>query len=244
MAGHSKWANIKHRKGAQDKKRGNMFTKLAREIIVAAKMGQPDPAFNPRLRLAISAAKAQSMPKDRIDTAIKKGSGELSEGENFEEVRYEGFGANGVALMIECLTDNRNRTASEVRTALNKNGGNLGETGSVGFMFRQVGFLQYPLTTEDGKEISADAMFEAALEAGADNAETDEEMHTITCAPDDFSAVRDVLAEKFGDAQVGRLAFLPETEAELDDDGLEKLSNLIDKLEDLDDVQHVYANVS
>lgn len=237
MAGHSKWANIKHRKGAQDKKRSGQFTKVGREIIVAAKMGQPDPDFNPRLRAAIAAAKAINMPKDKIDYAIKKGAGELDDGENYEEMRYEGYGPGGVAVVVEALTDNRNRTAGEVRTIFSKAGGSLGETGSVGFMFDRVGLIQYPADAASG-----DAMFEAALEAGAENCESDDDMHEITCEAESFNEVRDVLVEQFGDPEVGRLDWKPNTLSEVDKDGAEKILRLIDTLEESDDVQHVSTN--
>lgn len=237
MAGHSKWANIKHRKGAQDKKRSNLFTKLAREIIVAARTGQPDPAFNPRLRAAIAAAKAQSMPKDKIEYSIKKGAGELGDSENYEEMRYEGYGPGGVAMIIEVLTDNKNRTAAEVRSALSKAGGTLGESGSVAFMFERIGLIQYPPDAA-----STEAMFEAALEAGADNCESHEEGHDITCDPDSFSGVRDALAEKFGDPEVGRLDWKPNTTVAVDEATAEKIIRLEDVLDENDDVQHVAAN--
>ncbi len=237
MAGHSKFANIKHRKGAQDKKRGNLFTKLAKEIIVAARMGAPDPAFNPRLRGAIATAKSQSMPKDKIDAAIKKGSGELDDGENYEEIRYEGYAPGGVALIIDCLTDNKNRSAGEVRSTLSKAGGSLGESGSVSFSFARIGILQYPVSVA-----SSDAMFEAAVEAGADDVESDEDIHEVTCDPDAFNDVRDSLSEKFGDADVGRLSWKALNTIDVDFEQAQKIMNLIDKLEDLDDVQYVSAN--
>lgn len=237
MAGHSKWANIKHRKGAQDKKRSNLFTKLAREIIISARMGAPDPAFNPRLRAAIAAAKAQSMPKDKIEYSIKKGAGELGDGENYEEIRYEGYGSGGIAIIVDCLTDNRNRTAADVRTILNKGGGSLGESGSVSFMFDRIGLIQYKADIA-----GADDVFEAALEAGADECESDEEIHEITCAADSFNEVRDVLVEKYGDPDVGRLSWKPHNTIEVDKDQAEKILNLIDKLEECDDVQYVAAN--
>ncbi len=237
MAGHSKWANIKHRKGAQDRKRANIFTKLTREIIVAAKSGQPDPDFNPRLRTAIAAAKAQSLPKDKIEYAIKKGSGELDDGENFEEVRYEGYGPSGVALIIDCLTDNRNRTAAEVRTALGKAGGNLGESGSVAFMFERIGLIHYPADVAD-----PDSMFEAALEAGADNVESGEDGHDITCQPDDLNNVQEALANKFGDPETAKLDWNATTTTPADKELAEKILNLVDTLEDCDDVQSVATN--
>lgn len=236
MAGHSKWANIKHRKAAQDKKRGNLFTKLTREVIVAAKMGQPDPDFNPRLRAAIIAAKKESVPKDRIENAIKRASNP-AEGEDYQEVRYEGYGPNGVAVIIDCLTDNRNRTASEVRATLGKAGGNLGENGSVAFMFNRVGMLIYPVSIAD-----ADTMFEAAVEAGAENVESDEEIHEITCEPDNFNEVRDALATKFGDAEAGRLSWKPSNIHPVDNDGADKILRLVDTLEECDDVQYVTTN--
>ncbi len=236
MAGHSKFANIKHRKGAQDKKRANTFTKLAREIIVAAKSGQPDPAFNARLRGAIAAAKAQSMPKDRIEYAIKRATS-AADGENYEEMRYEGYAPGGIAIIVEALTDNRNRTAAEVRSIFNKGGGTMGETGSVNFMFDRVGILQYPVD-----KASADDMFEAALEAGADNCESNDEIHEIICESDSFNDVREELAKIFGDADMGNLAWKPKDSIEVDAERAEKILNLIDRLEDDDDVQNVYAN--
>ncbi len=238
MAGHSKWANIKHRKGAQDAKRANMFTKLGREIIVAAKMGQPDPAFNPRLRAAIAAAKAQSMPKDKIEYAIKKGSGQLGDSEDYEEMRYEGFAPGGVALIIDCLTDNRNRTAADIRTILNKGGGTMGESGSVSFMFERVGRIRYKPDAAD-----PDTMFEDALEAGATDCEFDpEDGHIIYTEPDQFNEVRDALAEKYDDPETGRLDWKPSNTTEVDFDTAEKILALIDNLEDNDDVQYVSAN--
>lgn len=237
MAGHSKWANIKHRKGAQDKKRAGMFTKLVREIIVSARTGQADPAFNPRLRAAIAAAKAQSLPKDRIENAIRKGSGELGEGESYEEMRYEGYAPGGVALIIDCLTDNRNRTASDLRSILGKGGGNLGETGSVSFMFRRIGLIQYP-----AKTASVDAMFEAALDAGASDCESDEETHEISTEPDQLHQVREGLSAKFGDPEVARLSWKPGNTVPVDAETARSLFDLIETLEDYDDVQYVSAN--
>lgn len=235
MAGHSKFKNIMHRKGAQDAKRGKIFTRLGREIIVAARSGQPDPNFNPRLRTAIAAAKAANMPKDKIENAIKKGSGEL-QGEAYEEIRYEGYGPNGVAVIVEAMTDNRNRTASEVRTAFTKSGGNLGETGSVSFMFEQVGMIEYPISVAD-----EDTMFEAALEAGASNCEPVDELYEITTALEDLGAVRDALAETYGDASKAKLVWQPQNPTPLDLEGAEKILKLIDVLDDNDDVQDVYA---
>lgn len=237
MAGHSKFANIKHRKGAQDKKRAKIFTKLGREIVVAAKSGQPDPQFNPRLRAAIAAARAGNMPNDKIDAAIKRGSGP-QEGETYEEVRYEGYGPGGIALIVEALTDNRNRAAADIRTIFNKNGGSMGESGSVAYMFERVGFIEYP-ADKAGEE----AMFEAVIEAGADNCESSDVAHEITCDPDNFNEVRDVLAEKFGDAEVGRLSWKPLNTIDVTDvEQAQKILRLIDALEDNDDVQYVVAN--
>lgn len=237
MAGHSKWANIKHRKGAQDAKRAKVFNKLAREIEVAAK-SSPDPDDNPRLRGAISAARAQNMPNDRIKKAIEKGSGAGADAANYEEIRYEGYAGGGIALIVEALTDNRNRTASDVRAAFNKHGGTLGETGSVNFMFTRVGLIEYPADVA-----SADDMFEAAVEAGADNAESDEDAHVITCEPDALNEVRDALAKKFGDAETARLSWQPNDRLTVDDeDKASKLLKLIDVLEDNDDVQYVEGN--
>ena len=235
MAGHSKFKNIMHRKGAQDAKRAKIFSKHAREIYVAAKMGMSDPDKNPRLRGAILAARSDNMPKDNIERAIKKAEG--GGGENYDEIRYEGYGPGGVAMIIEALTDNRNRTASEVRAALTKAGGTLGETGSVGFMFERVGVVRLKADAGD-----ADTVFEAALEAGAGDVESDEEGHEITCAPDDFSTVRDALVEKFGEPEAARLDWSPTTTTEVDEDTASSLFKLIDVLEDNDDVQRVVSN--
>ncbi len=238
MAGHSQFANIKHRKGAQDKKRANLFTKLAREIIVSAKIGMPDPAFNPRLRAAISAAKAASMPKDRIENCIKRAINP-ADGENYEEIRYEAYAPGGVALIIDALTDNRNRSASDIRTILTKAGGNLGETGSVAFMFDKVGIIQYK-----AGEIKDDQMLEAAIEAGADNCESNEDYHEITCNPSNFNEIRDALNKKFGEPQTARLGWKPKTNIEVEGEIAEKVIKLIDILEDHDDVQYVTANAA
>ena len=235
MAGHSKFKNIMHRKGAQDKKRSNLFSKLSREITVAAKMGMPDPDMNPRLRLAVNNAKAQSMPKDNIQRAIDKAT--ASDSENYEEVRYEGYGPGGSAIIVEALTDNRNRTATNIRTAFSKNGGNLGETGSVAFMFDRVGEISYPAAVAE-----AEAMFEGALEAGAEDVESDDESHTITCQPDDFAAVRDALEERFGEPEEARLSWKPQNTIAIDEAAAQTLFKLIDALEDNDDVQRVAAN--
>jgi YebC/PmpR family DNA-binding regulatory protein len=236
MAGHSQFKNIMYRKGAQDAKRAKVFTKIIRELTVAAKTGQADPNANPRLRAAIIAARQANMPRDTMERAIKRGAG----GEDntaYDEVRYEGYGPGGIAIIIEALTDNRNRTASEVRALFSKSGGNLGETNSVSFMFERKGVIVYP-----AKAATADAMFEAALEAGADNVESDAEVHEITCAPDDFSSVRDALEKKFGEASEARLQWRPTNTTIIEGDTAESLMKLIDALEDNDDVQNVYAN--
>ena len=235
MAGHSKFKNIMHRKGAQDSKRAKVFAKHAREIYVAAKSGMPDPDKNPRLRTAILAARASSTPKENIERAIKKaeGGGE----ESYDEVRYEGYGPGGTAVIVEALTDNRNRTASEVRSTFTKHGGNLGETGSVGFMFERVGSIQYAATAAD-----ADTMFEEALEAGASDVASDDDGHEVTCAPDDFATVRDALSAKFGDPVEAGFDWKPNTTTELDEQSAGTMLKLIDVLEDNDDVQNVFSN--
>jgi YebC/PmpR family DNA-binding regulatory protein len=236
MAGHSQFKNIMYRKGAQDAKRAKIFTKIIRELTVAAKTGQADPNANPRLRAAMIAARDSNMPRDTMERAIKRGAG----GEDstaYDEVRYEGYGPGGIAIIIEALTDNRNRTASEIRTLFNKTGGNLGETNSVSFMFERKGVIVYP-----AKAAGAEAMFEAALEAGADNVESSAEGHEITCAPDDFSAVRDGLEAKFGAASEAKLQWRPQNTIAVEGETAETLLKLIDALEDNDDVQSVYAN--
>lgn len=236
MAGHSQFKNIMHRKGAQDAKRSKIFNKLAREITVAAKAGLPDPASNPRLRAAITAARQQNMPRDRIDRAIKSGT-PGGDDANYEEVRYEGYGPGGVALIVEALTDNRNRTASEVRSAFSKHGGSLGETNSVSFMFNRVGAVYYPVAAA-----TADAMFEAALEAGADNVESDENGHEVTTTVESFAVVRDALEEKFGAAESARLTWKPLNTVAPGEDAAASLIKLLDVLEDNDDVQTVEGN--
>lgn len=236
MAGHSKFANIKHRKGAQDAKRAKLFSKLGREITVAAKLGGGDPAMNPRLRLAISMARGQSMPKDGIERAIQKGAGNL-EGENYENIRYEGYGVGGVAFIVEALTDNKNRTAGEVRTCFGKHGGNMGETGCVNFMFDRVGEIVFPAS-----KASIDTMFEAALEAGATNVESDSDHHYITCAAEDFASVRDSLEARFGEPEKGGLIWQPNIMAQVDEEQASSILKLIDSLEDNDDVQSVTTN--
>ena len=235
MAGHSKWANIQHRKGRQDAARSKLFSKLAKEITVAAKMGDPDPDKNPRLRLAVKEAKSQSVPKDVIDRAIKKSQG--GDAESYDEIRYEGYGPGGVAGIVEAMTDNRNRTASTVRSTFTKCGGNLGETGSVSFMFDRKGQVLYPL--EAGDE---DTVMMAALEAGAEDVETTEDGHAIFCADTDLNEVSNALEAQLGESESAKLIWKPQTTTELDLDGMEKLMKLIDTLEDDDDVQRVTAN--
>jgi YebC/PmpR family DNA-binding regulatory protein len=235
MAGHSQFKNIMHRKGRQDAQRAKLFSKLGREITVAAKMGLPDVNMNARLRLAVQAAKAQSMPKDNIDRAIKKASG--SEGENYEEVRYEGYGPGGVAVVVEALTDNRNRTASAVRSYFTKAGGALGETGSVGFMFNRVGEIIYP-----AKAGSADAVLEAAIEAGAEDVQSDEESHVITCGFEDLNEVSKALETALGEANSVKSVWRPNITSSLDEERAQSMLKLVDTLEDDDDVQNVYSN--
>jgi len=236
MSGHSQFANIKHRKGAQDKKKAKLFTKLAREIIVAAKSGLPDPASNPRLRLAMANARVASMPKDRIDGAIKKAT-EPKTGDDYEEIRYEAYAPGGIAVIVEALSDNRNRTASDVRSTFTKFGGNLGETGSVNFMFDKVGLIKY----QKGKA-SDDAMFEAAIEAGAENCESNESFHEITTTPEGFHAVQKFLHDKFGDAENSGFSWKAKNFIELDLEKAEAVEDLIERLEDIDDVQNIYTN--
>ena len=236
MAGHSQFKNIMFRKGAQDKKRAKLFAKLIREVTVAAKSGLPEPDHNPRLRAAVAAARAANMPKDNVERAIKRVAGGEDDA-NFEEMRYEGYGPGGIAVIVEALTDNRNRTASEVRSAFSKFGGTLGETNSVSFMFDRVGLICF-----DPDAASSDEMFEAAAEAGASNVETDGDGHEVTCDPDDFSDVRDALAERFGDPREAHLAFKPQTTIAVDEDQAETLLKLLEMLEDSDDVQRVAAN--
>ena len=235
MAGHSKWANIQHRKGRQDAARSKLFSKLAKEITVAAKMGDPDPDKNPRLRLAVKEAKGQSVPKDVIDRAIKKSQG--GDAENYDEIRYEGYGPNGVAVIVEAMTDNRNRTASTVRSLFGKNGGNLGETGSVGFMFERKGEITYPASVGDH-----DTVFEAELEAGAEDVESAEEGHTVYCADTDLNDVSAAMDAVLGESESAKLIWKPTTTTELGLEDMQKLMKLIDALEDDDDVQHVYTN--
>ncbi len=236
MAGHSHAKNIMHRKGVQDAKRGRIYAKLIREITVSARQGLPDPAFNPRLRAAMSAARQANMTKDTIERAVKKAAGAAG-GDDYVEVRYEGYGPNGVAVIVETLTDNRNRTAGDVRSAFTKHGGALGETNSVSFLFNRLGVIRFPLAVA-----SADDMLEAAIDAGADNAETDDEAHEITCAVEDFFAVRDALEARFGAPETAKFDWRPTTEVTLDEDKARAVLKLLDVLEDNDDVQNVFAN--
>jgi YebC/PmpR family DNA-binding regulatory protein len=236
MAGHSQFKNIMHRKGKQDAKRGKLFTKLIREIMTAARTGSPDMNANPRLRAGVLAAREANMTKDTIDRAIRRGSGQEG-GEAYEEVRYEGYGPGRVALIVEALTDNRNRTAGEIRSIFTKNGGTLGETNSVAFMFTRVGEIVYPLAAA-----SADAMFEAALDAGADNVEAGTEAHEVTTTVDGFAAVRDALEKKFGPARSAKLIWKPQTTVPVAEEPARELFALLEALEDSDDVQIVYGN--
>ena len=235
MAGHSQFKNIMYRKGAQDAKRSKMFSKLSREITVAAKGGLPDPEHNAALRAAVIAARAQNMPKDNIERAIKRAAG--NDGANYESVRYEGFGPGGIAIIVDGLTDNRNRTAGDVRSAFQKHGGTLGESGSVSYMFDQVGRIVYPESSGSFEKI-----FEAALEAGASDVENGEDGFEIFCEKDDFSAVRDTLQETLGDAASARLVWRPQNTIEVDEEQATTLFKLLDVLEDNDDVQNVFAN--
>ncbi|MBL6622465.1 MAG: YebC/PmpR family DNA-binding transcriptional regulator [Alphaproteobacteria bacterium] len=234
MAGHSKFANIKHRKGAQDKKRAKIFTRLIKELAVAARSGT-DAASNPRLRTALAAARAANMPKDNIERVLKKAEG--GEGDNYEEIRYEGYGPGGTAFIVEAMTDNRNRTASEVRAAFSKYGGSLGETGSVSFLFDKVGQISWPAAAAD-----ADTMFEAALEAGAEEVESDASGHLITTSPADFNAVREALEDRFGAPEEAELTWRPQNTVQAEEAQAGTLLKLLDALDDNDDVQNVSAN--
>jgi YebC/PmpR family DNA-binding regulatory protein len=236
MAGHSQFKNIMYRKGAQDKKRAKVFTKIIRELTTAARTGLPDPAANPRLRAAILAARQANMPKDTVDRAIKRGAGGGAD-EAYEEVRYEGYGPGGTAVIVEALTDNRNRTASDVRAAFTKASGALGETNSVSFMFDRVGEIVYPAAAA-----SADDMLEAAIEAGASDAEHGDESHVVLTGIDDFNDVRDALEGRFGEAQSARLIWRAKTTSPIDEETATSLFKLLETLEDSDDVQNVYAN--
>jgi YebC/PmpR family DNA-binding regulatory protein len=235
MAGHSQYKNIMHRKGRQDAAKSKLFGKLAREIAVSAGIGLPDPAMNPRLRAAIIAARAENMPRDNIDRAIKKALG--NDGGTYEQIRYEGYGPGGVAVIVEVLTDNRNRTAGEVRASFTKSGGNLAETGAVSFMFDHVGVIEY-----DAKTGSAEAMFEAALEAGADDVVSSDNGHEIYASADGFGSVVKTLEAKFGEPRKASMVWRPQNTVAVDDEQGEKLVKLIDNLNDQDDVQNVYAN--
>jgi YebC/PmpR family DNA-binding regulatory protein len=235
MAGHSKWANIQHRKGRQDAARSKLFSKLSKEITVAAKMGDPDPEKNPRLRLAVKAARTQSMPKDVIDRAIKKS--QAGDAADYTEIRYEGYGPNGIAIIVEALTDNINRTASNVRSYFTKSGGNLGTTGSVSFMFDRVGEITYGPEAGD-----ADTVMMAAIEAGADDVESDDEGHWIYCGDTSLNEVSEALEGELGEAKEAKLIWKPQSRTNVDLETAQKLMRLIDTLEDDDDVQTVVAN--
>ena len=234
MAGHSKFKNIQHRKGAQDKKRAKIFTRLLKELAVAAR-GGTDPNSNPRLRTALLAARSANMPKDNIERVLKKAEG--GEGDNYEEIRCEGYGAGGTAFIVEAMTDNRNRTASEVRAAFNKYNGSLGETGSVSFMFDKMGQLIYPASVAD-----ADTMFEAALEAGAQNVESDADNHVITCSPEDFIAMREALEERFEAPEEAALTWIAQNNIAVGEDQASTVIKLMEALDDNDDVQNVSSN--
>jgi len=236
MAGHSKWANIQHRKGRQDAKRGKAFTKLIKEITVAARMGGGDLNFNPRLRLAVEKAKAENMPGDNIKNATKRGTGEL-EGVNYEEIRYEGYGINGAAIIVDCLTDNKTRTVADVRHALNKNGGNLGTDGSVAYLFKHCGQFLFAPGTDEGK------LMDAALEAGAEDVVTnDDGSIEVLSGPNDFMAVKDALEKAGFKSEIAEVAMKPLTEIEFAGEDAVRMQKLLDALESLDDVQDVYSN--
>jgi YebC/PmpR family DNA-binding regulatory protein len=235
MAGHSQFKNIMHRKGRQDAQKSKLFGKLAREITVAAKLGTPDPSMNPRLRAAVVAAREENMPKDNIERAIKKAIG--GEGDNYDEIRYEGYGPGGVAIIIEALTDNRNRAASDIRSYFTKSGGNLGETGSVAFMFDRTGIIEYDVSVA-----SDDAMLDAAIEAGADDVMSSESGHEIYASPETYRDVAKALETKFGEPRKAALTWKPQNTITVDDETGEKLLKLMDMLNDHDDVQNVFAN--
>jgi YebC/PmpR family DNA-binding regulatory protein len=236
MAGHSQFKNIMHRKGKQDAVRSKMFAKFAREITVSAKLGLPDPTMNPRLRAAIQAARAENMPKDNIERAIKKAIG--GDAENYEEIRYEGYAPGGVAVIVEALTDNRNRTAPEVRSYFSKSGGALAETGAVSFMFDRIGVIEF-----DAKVASEDQMMEAAIEAGADDVATSEDGHEVTTTLESLRDVAKALEEKFGEPRKTGMIWRPQNTIMVDDEAGEKIMKLLDNLNDSDDVQNVYSNV-
>jgi len=235
MAGHSQFKNIMHRKGKQDKVRSKLFGKLAREITVSAKLGLPDPAFNPRLRAAIIEARAENMPKDNIERAVKKASG--SDTESYDEIRYEGYAPGGIAVIVEALTDNRNRTAGEVRAIFTRNGGNLAETGAVSFMFDHLGVIEY-----DAKVASADQMLEAAIDAGAEDVASSEDGHQVFTTVDTLNEVAKALEAKFGEPRKASLTWKPQNTIAVDDEAGEKILKLIETLDDSEDVQNVYAN--
>ena len=237
MAGHSQFKNIMHRKGAQDKKRAKLFGKLAREITVAAKAGQLDPAANPRLRSAITAAREANMPNSRIKSAMDQANPASADAANYEEIRYEGYGPGGVAVIVEALTDNRNRTASDVRTAFTKNGGVLGETNSVSFMFVKTGSVVYP-----GSVASSDQMFEAAIEVGAENVETIKDGHEVLIKPEDFIAAKEALEKKYGTSQSSGIIWRPNNTVAVTQEQAKDLIAMIEALEDSDDVQNVFSN--
>lgn len=235
MAGHSQFKNIMHRKGKQDAVRSRLFSKLGREITVSARLGLPDPNLNPRLRAAILAARAENMPKDNIERAIKKASG--GEGDNYEEIRYEGYGPGGTAIIVEAMTDNRNRTASDVRSYFTKTGGNLAETGAVSFMFDRVGYIEFPASAGD-----ADTILEAAIEAGADDVISSDEVHEIYCDQAELAAVSKALETTFGEPRASKLIWKAQNDVAVDDEAAEKVMRLIELLEDNDDVQNVFTN--
>lgn len=237
MSGHSHAKNVMHQKSKSEAKRSKIFSKLAREIIVAAKQGMPDPSHNPRLRAAIQEARKNNMPRERIERAIKTAQPGSGDAANYEEVRYEGYGPGGCALIVEALTDNRNRTAAELRTIFSKNGGNMGESGSVAFMFTRVGEISFPASVG-----SADAVLEAVIDAGGDNVESDATSHIITSSVEDFGTVRSALEAKFGDTESAKLVWNPNTETPLAGDVAQALLKLVDLLEDNDDVQNVFGN--
>jgi len=237
MAGHSHAKNVMHSKGISDAKKGKVFNKIAREIMVAVKLGSPDPAHNPRLRAALADARVKNMTKDRIERAIKSGTPGSEDKSNYEEVRYEAYGPGGTALIIEGLTDNRNRTAAEIRTALSKNGGNLGETGCVSFMFDRLAEIIYPAS-----KATADAMFEAVIEAGADNVDSEDEAHYITMNVEDFGTVRPILEARFGEPSSAKLVWYAKNDIPVTGEAAQTLLKLIDILEDNDDVQNIFGN--
>ena len=236
MAGHSQWKNIMYRKGAQDAKRSRLFTRLIRELTTAARSGMPDPAMNPRLRVAVQAAKAANVPRDTIARAIKRG-GDPDEAETFVEIRYEGFAPGGVAVIVEALTDNRNRTAADVRTAFTKNGGNLAESGSVSYLFDRIGEVIFPAAAATAEEA-----LDAAVEAGADDCDSSDIGHQVACAPDALNSVRDTLESRLGPCQNARLIWRPQTTIPVDENDAPNLFKLLEALEDSDDVQSVSAN--